>query len=103
MSYFFYCGLTQLIALRYGTLPLVRETGGLKDTIHEGENGFTFQEASPQTIRESIQRAFSLWENKPAEWKRLIENAMKKDHSWKKGMQEYLALYKSISSRKVKV
>jgi starch synthase len=93
------CGLTQLIALRYGTLPLVRETGGLKDTIIDNKNGFSFKEADEQNVREGIDRALSLWEREPTTWHKMVKEAMQEDHSWERSTQSYLSLYESCLQR----
>lgn len=90
------CGLTQLIALRYGTPPLVRETGGLKDTVFENKNGFTFSEISGEAIRASVRRAFLLAQENPLHWNRLIKEGMEEDHSWQKSAESYLALYSRL-------
>lgn len=91
------CGLTQLIALRYGTLPLVRETGGLKDTIFHGKNGFTFKEMDPQELKDTLRLAFTVWQN-PTKWQEMVQKGMKEDHSWEKSAREYLILYEKLLS-----
>ncbi len=96
------CGLGQLIALRYGTVPVVRATGGLLDTItdydegREHANGFIFDHFTEQSMLNTIERAISIYHN-PPEWKRLIQNAMEQDFSWKRSSREYLAYYKGLS------
>ena len=87
------CGLTQLIAMRYGTVPLVRETGGLADTVFEGKNGFSFGPPTAEAIGEAIDRALPLW-NTP-KWQKLVEAGMKGDYSWDKPAENYLRIYKS--------
>lgn len=87
------CGLTQLIAMRYGTVPLVRETGGLADTVFDGKNGFTFGPPTAEAIGETIDRALPIW-NTP-KWEKLIESGMKEDYSWDKPAEQYLKIYKS--------
>ncbi len=95
------CGLGQLIALRYGTIPVVRATGGLLDTItdydegREHANGFIFDHFTERSMLNTIERAISIYHN-PPEWKRLIQNAMGQDFSWKRSSREYLAYYKGL-------
>jgi len=99
------CGLTQLIGMRYGAIPLVRETGGLRDTVFDIEysalppdlrNGITFQHADNQAIDWAIDRAFELYGQQPKQLQQLQRQAMKQDHSWSVPAAAYAALYKSI-------
>jgi starch synthase len=101
------CGLTQLIAMRYGTVPIVRETGGLKDTVFDYDNykipahkrnGFTFKEFDPKAMNETLERAFKLYRDEPANFRSLIRKGMKSDFSWKKPSEEYLKLYRTLLS-----
>ncbi len=98
------CGLSQMIAMRYGTIPVVRETGGLKDTVKPyiaatGEGcGFTFHDYNAHDMLYVIRQALGLYEQKDA-WKHLIENAMRMDYSWNNPAQEYLALYRKITGK----
>lgn len=96
------CGLGQMIAMRYGTLPLVRETGGLKDTVepyneYTGEGtGFSFTNFNPIECKDVMYLAIKTYnENKPV-WKKLVKQAMKKDYSWSASAAKYLDLYKKI-------
>ena len=92
------CGLTQMYALKYGTIPIVRATGGLEDTItpfnpQTGRgNGFTFKDYKPKAFFSSILNAVDLYHN-PASWKKLQNNAMKEDFSWDRSARSYLDLY----------
>lgn len=95
------CGLSQLIAMSYGTVPIVREIGGLKDTVKaynpqtkEGF-GFTFYDYSSSELIRAVQRAYEIFSNKN-DWNSLIKCIMEEDLSWKKSAKEYLNLYKSI-------
>ena len=95
------CGLSQLIAMRYGCLPLVRETGGLKDTVqpfnvytNEG-NGFSFGPYNAHEMLYAIERACKYKKNKE-QWEGLIDRAMAADFSWNRSAKEYKALYKSL-------
>ncbi len=93
------CGLAQLVALRYGTLPIVRETGGLKDTIVDCGDpngyGFTFQTYNGDDMADAVQRALSLYADKSA-WRAAVSRAMAQDNSWNTSAGEYIKLYKSI-------
>ena len=92
------CGLSQLISLRYGTIPVVRETGGLKDTIssydeatNEG-NGFSFTHYNGHSMLAAIRRAIKFY-HQPQIWKDIVVQAMKSDFSWNNSAQEYVELY----------
>ncbi|MEW6102960.1 MAG: glycogen synthase GlgA [bacterium] len=87
------CGLTQMIALRYGTIPIVRKTGGLADTIREEENGFVFENHTKEELLSAIQRAYNIFSDKKA-WAKMVKDGMKEDFSWKRSMKEYLGIYK---------
>ncbi len=95
------CGLGQLIALRYGCIPIVRETGGLKDTIHPynkytGEgNGFSFTNYNHNDLMVVIELALSTYDNKEV-WKSLMIQAMNSDNSWNKSAEEYKELYEEL-------
>ncbi|MGB0749378.1 MAG: glycogen synthase GlgA [Magnetospiraceae bacterium] len=94
------CGLTQLYALRYGTIPLVRRTGGLADTVEdagtEGSGtGFLFDHATPDDVVWTVGRAVDYF-NKPSIWKSLQQRAMAKDFSWQRAAEAYLATYNEI-------
>ena len=93
------CGLSQMVALRYGTLPIVRETGGLKDTITDcGDgkgNGFTFKSYDAYDMLNAIKRALAAYYDKDLRAK-LVERALKCDNSWGKSAREYIKLYESI-------
>lgn len=93
------CGLNQMYALRYGTIPIVRRTGGLNDSVIDiGDNGFGIchVEASVKDVCDSMLRAKELYQNKK-ELNRIIKKCMIIDHSWDKSAQEYLTLYKSLT------
>ncbi|MCP5469330.1 MAG: glycogen synthase [Chlamydiales bacterium] len=86
------CGLTQMIAMRYGTVPLVRSTGGLADTVTE-QNGFTFLPPTPEAVEATLLSAFSCWKQTPEKWSALVAKGMREDFSWKKPSERYLELY----------
>ena len=95
------CGLTQLYALKYGTIPVVRGTGGLEDTISPFDkatgkgNGFKFHPYDSKAFLSAIQQAVGLYGNRGA-WKRLMHNGMKMDFSWERSAREYISIYNSI-------
>jgi starch synthase len=95
------CGLTQMYSLRYGSVPIVRATGGLDDSVHEYDagdgcgNGFKFEAYSPQALVGAVRRALKIYAQKQA-WNALVNNAMACDFSWERAAQEYLLLYQSI-------
>jgi starch synthase len=92
------CGLNQMYALRYGTIPVVRRTGGLKDTVIDiGDGGFGIchDEASVEDVIYSIDRAIQLYKNNK-EFNEIRKKCMQIDHSWDLSEREYLSLYKSI-------
>jgi starch synthase len=95
------CGIGQLIALKYGSIPIVRETGGLKDTIipynkYTGDgNGFSFENYSSEELLDTINRALDLYNDKVA-WDKLVENAMLSNNSWESSAKNYMNLYNSL-------
>jgi starch synthase len=98
------CGLGQMIALRYGSIPVVRATGGLLDTIRDytnhkkDGNGFVFHEFSKVGFLDALTRALSVYEKRD-EWRELILRAMKEDFSWQRSSREYMELYKRLTGR----
>jgi starch synthase len=98
------CGLTQMYALRYGTVPVVRATGGLDDTIvpfdpeTEQGNGFKFGPYNPEALMGAVKKAARLY-REPVKWKALMTNAMKEDFSWDRSAQRYVELYRTIIPR----
>lgn len=89
------CGLGQLIAMAYGTLPIVRATGGLKDTVFEKRNGFVFKNYDPKELLQAIKRAIKIYQDKKT-LKIMIQNAMQADHSWTHSALEYKKLYHKL-------
>lgn len=95
------CGLGQMIALRYGTPPIVRETGGLKDTVMpynelaSSGNGFSFTNYNAHDMLFTIKRALSFYKNKPL-WNTIVKNAMSCDLSWDSSSLKYITLYESL-------
>lgn len=93
------CGLAQMVSLRYGTIPIVRETGGLKDSIIDcggkGGNGFTFQTYNAHDMLDATVRARAYYDQR-MKWGKLVSHALREDFSWAKSAQVYLNLYKEI-------
>jgi starch synthase len=99
------CGLTQLYALRYGTLPLVHRVGGLADTVVDATSvtlaedtatGFAFDEESPQGLISAVARAVALFHERPM-WLRMMRRAMAQDFSWQAAARQYIALYRELA------
>ena len=88
------CGLNQIYSLRYGTIPIVRATGGLDDTIN-GETGFKFREYSGLALLEAIRAALAAYRDKKR-WREMMVNGMKKNFSWDASAAEYSALYRRL-------
>lgn len=96
------CGLGQMIAMRYGTIPIVRKTGGLADTV-DARTGFSFKSFSGADLYKTTAQALNTYYNKPKKWRRLQKNCMQKDFSWNKSAKEYLKLYKKLINRGVEI
>jgi starch synthase len=101
------CGLNQLYSLRYGTVPVVRSTGGLADTIVGYDeqtaaaglaNGFSFQEYSSLALNETLRQSCDIF-RKPEVWNRLVAAGMKQDWSWNRSAKQYVELYKTTMAR----
>ena len=99
------CGLTQLYALRYGALPLVRRTGGLADTVVDSNahsmmdstaTGFVFREPTSWILGETIGRACQLYRQDPKAWTRIQRHAMAQDFGWEASARDYLDLYSHL-------
>jgi len=93
------CGLSQMVSLRYGTIPIVRETGGLKDSVADSGdgqgNGFTFKTYNAGDMYDAINRALAAFYDKKA-WKALVGRALNDDNSWSNSAGEYINMYKSL-------
>ncbi|MDR1754464.1 MAG: glycosyltransferase, partial [Eubacterium sp.] len=93
------CGLAQMISLRYGTVPIVRETGGLKDSVvdcgEEKGTGFVFKTYNAHDMLNAVKRAKLLYEDKKA-WGSVVTRAMKADFSWKQSAKLYIGLYEEL-------
>jgi starch synthase len=99
------CGTGQMIALKYGTIPIVRQTGGLNDTVQNFDlstgtgNGFKFYNYDSRDLAYQIQNAWKLFSENPETWGRLIQNAMACQFSFEASAKAYLELYRSMLSR----
>lgn len=102
------CGLGQMIALRYANIPIVREIGGLADTVSEFNpvsgvgNGFVFQEYRPEALVDAMRRAIKVFKKKK-EWQQLQQNAFACDFSWEASAKKYVELYKNVKPVKVRL
>jgi starch synthase len=98
------CGVTQLHALRYGTIPIVHETGGLADTVQNYEaksetgTGFVFKKFEPDDMVKTLERAIKIFLDKKR-WKKLMKNAMKPDYSWEVTAEKYTKLYARLEAQ----
>ncbi|MDO4594846.1 MAG: glycogen synthase GlgA [Tissierellia bacterium] len=96
------CGISQLIAMRYGSLPIVREAGGLKDTVEAYDKfnkkgtGFSFANINAHELLFTIKRAIEVYRNNKEDYKMLVRNAMKKRNDWEKSSKNYIKLYDDI-------
>jgi starch synthase len=102
------CGLVQMIALKYGVVPIVRSVGGLADTVFDREcssvsndskNGFVFDHPDYSGLEWAMRRALGLWYSYPNEFRTLMENGMRADHSWNYPGGHYLNIYEHIRHR----
>ena len=100
------CGLTQMIAMRYGTIPIVHKVGGLKDTVFDIDhseyplnqrNGYTFDSPSNKDLQRAIDRAFEHYYNDQKKWRSMLTNGLSRDWSWEFPSMKYLELYRKIS------
>jgi starch synthase len=103
------CGLNQLYSLKYGTVPVVRGTGGLVDTIIDAgdqdladprANGFRFEQYDPAELERTLQRALGMYHQRPDLWERLCLTGMKQDWSWSASAHQYMALYQAMQARR---
>jgi starch synthase len=99
------CGLNQIYSLKYGTVPVVRATGGLDDTIEEWNpeqgsgTGFKFRGRSGEALLVALQRALKAFENKDG-WQRLMLNGMARNYSWEQPAREYEEAYEEAARRR---
>ena len=99
------CGLTQLIGLKYGTVPVVRHTGGLVNTVHDRDhadveagqrNGYVFHHDDSPALESALARAIGLWHAYPAQFHDLMRTGMRQDHSWAGPGMDYVRIYDHI-------
>ncbi|MDP3920931.1 MAG: glycogen synthase GlgA [Candidatus Omnitrophota bacterium] len=106
-SYYEPCGLGQMIALRYGTIPVVRATGGLADTVHPYDvstgqgNGFSFEGYNAKELVHALKRSFRIYRNAD-QWSALVRNAMACDYSWAASAKKYIRIYEMTERRTIK-
>ncbi|CAL9015800.1 unnamed protein product [Prunus brigantina] len=102
------CGLTQMIAMRYGSIPIVRKTGGLNDSVFDVDddtipvqfrNGYSFSSADERGVNGALERAFDLYTSKPDSWQQLVEKVMNMDFSWDSSASQYEELYSKSVAR----
>jgi len=102
------CGLIQMMAMKYGTVPVVRAVGGLYDTVNDRDhsdkplqerNGYVFHEYNRQDMEAALERAFGLWHCHPEEYRNLILNGMNYDFSWNLPGQHYMNVYEYIQCK----
>ena len=95
------CGLSQMISMRYGTVPVVREVGGLRDTVFdvdrpEGGNGFTFQTCDADGMMWALRRAVDRYNNNKDAWKNIMLEGMREDFTWDKSAGLYKDMYEDL-------
>ena len=102
------CGLTQMIAMRYGSVPIVRKTGGLNDSVFDFDdetipkelrNGFTFVHPDEKALSGAMERAFNYYNRKPEVWKQLVQKDMRIDFSWASSASQYEDIYQRAVAR----
>ncbi len=99
------CGLGQMIALAYGTIPVVRATGGLADSIKERggrahpQNGYIFEEYSASQLLAALKRAIQTYTKKPRRWRQIVANAFASDFSWSRSAEKYEQLYEAALAK----
>lgn len=100
------CGLGQMISMRYGTIPIVRATGGLADTVVEynldsgAGNGFSFAEYAPEPFMEAINRGLNLYWHQREDWNNLVQRVLQIDNSWNKAAVEYMEVFDTAISKR---
>jgi len=96
------CGISQMIAMRYGTVPIVRETGGLKDTVIPYNdmtgvgNGFNFANYNAHELLFAVERAVEIYQEDKVVWETIRQNALKGDFSWDRSANAYIKIYESL-------
>ena len=90
------CGLNQMYSQRYGTPPVARATGGLVDTVADGESGFLFERAEASALAAAVRRALAVW-REPARWREMQRAGMQRDFSWRAAARQYADLYSRLA------
>ncbi|MGC8765280.1 MAG: glycogen synthase [Brevinematia bacterium] len=90
------CGLNQLYSLRYGTIPVARRTGGLADTLKDGENAFLFDRYSPEDFLQALKKATDIYRNQPEAWENMVVAGMKERWNWERSARKYIEVYEKI-------
>jgi len=100
------CGLNQIYSMKYGTVPVVRATGGLDDTVEpfngKTGTGFRFSDYSPEALLDALRQAVEAY-HQPKAWRQLIANGMKKDFSWSASAKQYVKIYQGLQKAKSRV
>ena len=89
-------GLTQMIAMKYGSVPVVRATGGLYDTVQNEKTGFTFEQFSREEMMSSLEKAFQIYSNNQQKWASIIKNCLQQDFSWEQSAKKYALIYSRV-------
>ena len=92
------CGLIQMIAMLFGTVPIAHDTGGLSDSIKDNFNGFLFEKYSSEALEKTVNKALDLWRNDKERFNKIVENALISDFTWNKSAKEYISLYEKLLS-----
>lgn len=92
------CGLIQMIAMLFGTIPIAHKTGGLADSIKEKHNGFLFEKYNSHALEDTVKKAIKIWRDEKSEFEEIVQNALSTDFSWKKSGNEYYKLYQQLST-----
>jgi starch synthase len=90
------CGLIQMIAMSFGTLPIAHKTGGLADSIKDDVNGFLFDKYTSVSLEKTVKKALGIWHTDKPRYKKMVEAALNTDFSWRKSAMEYLELYNKL-------
>lgn len=95
------CGLVQMIAMSFGTLPIARKTGGLSDSIKDNENGFLFEKNTSEALEKTIKKAVDIWKNEKTVYRKMVEAALATDFSWDKSAGKYIDLYRKLINNNI--
>ena len=94
------CGISQMIAMRYGSIPLVRAVGGLHDTVTDSETGFVFVDKKVKSFNDTLRRALQTYPDR-TRWMNFQKAGMAQDFSWTKSARKYLELYRKLMNESV--